>query len=304
MTPRDDPAHVAAAQGERLESLSVGVRQRLAWDRLGGRLSAPRLVGWRRLPGGRIAAAARQEQGADRGAEEGLSQGGHAKRLDAPMGGNSIQNCRVGVRSERMARRFAALLSLSAACVSLALVPVATAAGKRHVPSFDLLVRPVAVSKLPPSLRIGFEAFGKHGRKARVGQVRLAEGVLTAAGNNGWICSSFRAKGEPKFGGSGGCSPRKQAVREGLIGICGDESGRLRIDGLVPNGVATIELDRDSQGPTVAVPVVRNAFAAPLPHANLTFRALSASGEVVIEHRYPLAEAHGVGCYSFFEASR
>jgi hypothetical protein len=200
-----------------------------------------------------------------------------------------------------MARRLVAL-SLSAACLSLALVPIATATGKRHVPSFDLLVRPVAVSKLPSALRVGFEAFGKHGRKARVGQVRLSEGILTAAGNNGWICSNYRAKGEPKFGGSGGCSPRKQAAREGLISICGDQTGKLQIYGLVPNGVATIELDRDRQGPTAIVPVVRNAFVVPPPRADLTFRALSATGEVVIEHRYPLAGARGGGCHSFFEA--
>jgi hypothetical protein len=70
----------------------------------------------------------------------------------------------------------------------------------------------------------------------------------------------------------------------------------------MPNGVVTIELDRDGPGPTQIVPVVRNAFTAPLPHAELTFRAFDASGEAVAEHRYPLAHTRGGACYSFFEA--
>ena len=205
-----------------------------------------------------------------------------------------------------MGRRLAVPLSLLTASLSLALLPSATAAVSSHVPDFDLLVRPVAVSKLPLVLRTGFEGFGKHskahGRRARVGQVRLSEGIVMAAGNYRWICTNYKTKGEPKAAGSGGCSPRSQASQEGLINICAGRSRKVQIDGLVPNGVTTIQLDRGGIGPTILVPVVRNAFAASLPHADLTFRGLNATGETVIEHEYPLADAHGSGCYSFFEA--
>lgn len=201
-------------------------------------------------------------------------------------------------------------VALAVAAAYLMLAPGAGAAGERHVPHFDLLVRPTVVSKLPPELRIGFEGFGKHrhkhGREVRVGRVRLSEGTLTAVGNHRWICTNFTAKGQPKFSGPGGCAPFGQTLREGLVNICDEQGGKLRADGLVPNGVVAIELDRDGHGPTRTVPVVRNAFTTPLPYADLAFRALDASGETVIEHRYPLGDLHrfdgGLGCYAFFEA--
>jgi hypothetical protein len=200
-----------------------------------------------------------------------------------------------------MARRRFALLSLLAACFSVMLTPAATGAARKHVPGFDLLVRPTSVSNLPPSLRLGFERTHKHGLRVRVGQVRLPEGVLTAAGNYRWICTGYRAKGEPKFLAAGGCSSRGQAAREGLIDICGKRGESLRIAGLVPNGVATVEFDLGG-AKKFTVPVDRNAFTAPLPRANLVFRALDTDGETEIEHRYPLADAHGDACFSFFEA--
>ncbi|HYC82410.1 MAG TPA: hypothetical protein VEB65_11525 [Solirubrobacterales bacterium] len=209
----------------------------------------------------------------------------------------------------RLAGPVGAVLVL-AACLGLAPAAGAGATERRHVPEFDLLVRPTTVSKLPAGLRLGFEGFGehhrhKHGRTVRVGQVRLAEGTVTAAGNHRWVCIDFTPKGERRFSGGGGCAPYAQTVRDGLVNICADAGGKLQIDGLVPNGVTAIELDRDGPAPARTVPVVRNAFSAPLPRAGLSFRALNSSGEAVIEHRYPLAHTIGEGgggCYAFFEA--
>ena len=199
---------------------------------------------------------------------------------------------------------------LLAACLVLAAAPHAGAAGERHVPQFDLLVRPTVVSKLPLELRLGFEGFGKHpnkhGREVRVGRVRLDEGTVTAVGNHRWICSHYTAAAEPSFSGHGGCAPFGQVRTDGLVDICTEEGGTLRIDGLVPNGVEAIELDRDGRGPTQTIPVTRNAFTAVPPRTDLTFRALDASGEAVIEHSYPLGHlaplGGGGGCYAFFEA--
>jgi hypothetical protein len=203
----------------------------------------------------------------------------------------------------------AVALVVAATCLGLTMVPGAGAAGRPHVPHFDLLVRPTLISKLPEALRIGFEGFGKHrnehGRKVRVGRVQLSEGTLTAVGNHRWICTNYTAKGEPPLFGGGGCAPYGQAVEEGILDIC-DEGGGLRIDGLVPNGVATIEFDRVGPGPTRTVPVVRNGFTARLPRADITFRALDAGSEAVIEHSFPLGHlihgGGGPGCYTFFEA--
>jgi hypothetical protein len=194
--------------------------------------------------------------------------------------------------------------------------------GGRHFPHFNLLGERVAVKKLPPELRLlvtgppgakGFGAFSHLGHgPVWFGEVERPHATLAAVAKGHWICQYELPKDE--LGGGGSVCASVAAAREfGLLDVTACGKGRpthFRVHALVPDGVASVEIEREDGTIGRTLPVVGNTIAFRIGRENVALHGMGDAAAEDLERKLPLARVgsigdHLSGCsfYSFFEAN-
>lgn len=219
------------------------------------------------------------------------------------------------------ARRIIAAGMAVLACVGgVGTAFAAPVGGGSHYPHFSVLGERVALKKLPPELRLfvtgppgakGFGAFS-HFRRGPVwfGQVERPNATISAVAKGHWICEYEQPKDEVGGGGSTCTSPR--AAREfGLLHVASCGKGRpthFRLNALLPDGVAAVEVEKEDGTIGRTVPVIDNTIAFTVGRGNIVLHGVGDLGAEGLERNLPLATVHGLGSrpgcafYSFFEA--
>jgi hypothetical protein len=214
-------------------------------------------------------------------------------------------------------RRRACLVSLAVlVCAAFAGgAAAAPSSGGRHMPYVSLMNERVAIKKLPFLLRFSFRESGKiHLRGRRppkhgpvwFGEAKRQGATFQVAGTKHWLCDFELPKGE--LGGGGGSCASLADVRrldELSIDSCGG-SHRFRVQGLAPNGLTGVEVERSDGRITRTIPIVDNILAFSIGHVDVTLHGLGDAAAESIERNLPLAGPSGFnggGCsgYAFTE---
>jgi hypothetical protein len=202
------------------------------------------------------------------------------------------------------------------ACAALAgSAGAAPASGGRHMPYLSLMNERVAIKKLPFLLRFSFRQFGRHGLRGRrpqmhgpvwFGEAKQRGATFQVGGTKHWLCDFEIPEGEAG-GGGGSCATLADVRRMDELSIdsCGG-SHQYRINGLAPNGVTGIEVERSDGTITRTIPVVDNIVAFSIGHVDVTLHGVGDAAAEAIERNLPLAGSSGSsrgGCsgYAFTE---
>jgi hypothetical protein len=216
-------------------------------------------------------------------------------------------------------RRGVAVVLAAIACAALVgSAAAAPASGGRHMPYVSLMNERVAIKKLPFLLRFAFREFGGHGLRGRrppkhgpvwFGEAKRQGATSQVAGSKHWLCDFELPAGEAG-GGGGSCATLADVRRmdELSIGSC-DGSHQFRIDGLAPNGVTAVEVERSDGKITRTIPVVDNIIAFSIGHVNITLRGVGDPAAERLERNLPLGGPSGSsrgGCsgYVFTEVAK
>jgi hypothetical protein len=219
------------------------------------------------------------------------------------------------------ARRLIAAGLVVLACAAVAGTALAApASGGRHLQYFSLMNERVAVKKLPFGMRLLFRDFPgakssdspRHGHgPVWFGEVERPGSTIFGAGRGHWICVGHEWNAEVG-GGGGSCTTRAGARELGLldVGSCGKGRPRhFRVNGLVPDGVTALELERSDATIGRTVPVIDNTFAFTVGREDFTLHGVGDAFAEGLERTLPLAHAGGFGdtrggCafYTFAEA--
>jgi hypothetical protein len=208
-----------------------------------------------------------------------------------------------------------------AALATVALIGTAAAApasGGRHMPYISLMNERVAIKKLPFLLRLSFRQFGRGGLRGRrppkhgpvwFGEVERQGATFQVAGTKHWLCD-FEMPGGEVGGGGGSCAPLADVRRMDELSIdsC-NGSHKFRVQGLAPNGVTGIEVERSDGRITRTIPVVDNITAFSIGHVDITLHGVGDAAAERIERNLPLGGSSGSsrgGCsvYAFTEVKR
>jgi hypothetical protein len=208
-----------------------------------------------------------------------------------------------------------------AALVCAALVGSAGAApasGGRHMPYLSLMNERVAIKKLPFLLRFSFRQFGRTGFRGPhppkhgpvwFGEVKRQGATFQAAGTKHWLCA-FEEQTREAGGGGGSCATLADVRRMDELSIdsCGG-SHKFRVQGLAPNGVTGVEVERSDGRITRTIPIVDNVLAFSIGHADITLHGVGDAAAEHIERHLPLAGSSGSsrgGCssYAFAEVAK
>jgi hypothetical protein len=192
----------------------------------------------------------------------------------------------------------------------------APAAGGRHMPYLSLMNERVAIKKLPFPLRFSFRQFGRHDLRGRrppmhgpvwFGEAKRQGATFQVAGTKHWLCDFELPKGEVG-GGGGSCATLADVRRMDELSIdsC-NGSHKFRVQGLAPNGVTGVEVERSDGRITRTIPVVDNILAFSIGHVDITLHGVGDAAAESIEHHLPLGGPSGGsrgGCsgYVFTEA--
>jgi hypothetical protein len=184
------------------------------------------------------------------------------------------------------------------------------------MPYVSLMNERVAIKKLPFLLRFSFRQFGRdglHGRRPPkhgpvwFGEVEQRGATFQVAGTKHWLCDFETPAGEVG-GGGGSCATLADVRRMDELSIdsCGG-SHQYRINGLAPNGVTGIEVERSDGKITRTIPVVDNIIAFSIGHEDITLRGVGDAVAERLERNLPLGAPSGSsrgGCsgYAFIEA--
>jgi hypothetical protein len=198
---------------------------------------------------------------------------------------------------------------------------VASAASDGHLPGFSLLDKKVSAAKLPEELRFFFGGIpGVKGTALPhagqgpfwLGEVRRPNATVAAAASRRWICVTEERPGN--HGGSSSCTEHAAARESGLFDIngCGRTAPvHFRIYGLVPDGIESLQVEKEGGAIARSVPVIENTVAFSIGRENVVLRGVGGAAAEEFEINLPLAQAaklgahrHRGGCstYSFFEA--
>jgi hypothetical protein len=219
------------------------------------------------------------------------------------------------------ARRLIGTGLVALVCAAVAGTALAApASGGRHLPYFSLMDERVAVTKLPFAMRLLFgHALGikgsgppRHGHGPLwFGEVERPNATIFAAARGHWVCDFERSHGDAD-GGGGSCTTTAGARELGLldVGSCGKGRPRhFRINGLVPDGVTGLELERSDGTIGRTVPVIDNTFAFTVGREDFKLHGVGDVAAEKLERTLPLGhvggpDSHIAGCtlYSFFEA--
>lgn len=193
------------------------------------------------------------------------------------------------------------------ACVALAGTALAApASGGRHLPYFSLMSERVAVKKLPFELRFSFGQLpGGIGRSAEhpthgpvwFGEVRRPDATFLAAGNRRQVCEIEKPKDDLE-GFGGGCTTLAAAreLFDLTISSCGGGPARhYRIQGLAPNGVTGLEIEKSDGTVGRTVPVIDNTFSFTVGLEDFTLHGVGNAAAEKLERSLPLARAAGRG---------
>jgi hypothetical protein len=189
------------------------------------------------------------------------------------------------------------------------------ASGGRHMPYLSLMNERVAIKKLPFLLRFSFRQFGRHGLRGRrppkhglvwFGEAKQRGATFQVGGTKHWLCDFEIPEGEAG-GGGGSCATLADVRRMDELSIdsCGG-SHQYRINGLAPNGVTGVEVERSDGTITRTIPVVDNIVAFSIGHVDVTLHGVGDAAAEAIERNLPLAGSSGSsrgGCsgYAFTE---
>jgi hypothetical protein len=197
-------------------------------------------------------------------------------------------------------RRRVCLVGLAIlACAALAGgAEAAPASGGRHMPGLSLMNERVAIKKLPFLLRLSFRHFGAHGLPGRrppkhgpvwFGEAKRQGATFQVAGTKHWLCDFELPKGEVG-GGGGSCASLADVRRMDELSIdsC-NGSHKFRVQGLAPNGVTGVEVERSDGRITRTIPVVDNVLAFSVGHVDITLHGVGDAAAEAIEHNLPLA---------------
>jgi hypothetical protein len=198
------------------------------------------------------------------------------------------------------------------ACAALAgSAAAAPASGGRHMPYLSLMNERVAIKKLPFLLRFSFRQFGRHGLGGRrppkhglvwFGEAKQRGATFQVGGTKHWLCDFEIPEGEAG-GGGGSCATLADVRRMDELSIdsCGG-SHQYRINGLAPNGVTGVEVERSDGTITRTIPVVDNIVAFSIGHVDVTLHGVGDAAAEAIERNLPLAGSSGSsrgGCSSY-----
>jgi hypothetical protein len=215
-------------------------------------------------------------------------------------------------------RRGVFVVLAAIACAALVgSAAAAPASGGRHMPYLSLMNERVAIKKLPFLLRFSFRQFGRHGLRSRrppkhglvwFGEAKQRGATFQVGGTKHWLCDFEISEGEAG-GGGGSCATLADVRRMDELSIdsCGG-SHQYRINGLAPNGVTGIEVERSDGAITRTIPVVDNIIAFSIGHVDVTLRAVGDAAAERLERNLPLGGPGGSsrgGCsgYAFTEAA-
>jgi hypothetical protein len=175
----------------------------------------------------------------------------------------------------------------------------------------------VAIKKLPFLLRLSFREFGRRGLLGRrspkhgpvwFGEVERQGATFQVAGTKHWLCDFETPAGEVG-GGGGSCATLADVRRMDELSIdsCGG-SHKFRIQGLAPNGVTGVEVERSDGRITRTIPVVDNILAFSIGHVDITLHGVGDAAAERIERNLPLGGPSGSsrgGCsgYVFTEVA-
>jgi len=174
------------------------------------------------------------------------------------------------------------------------------------MPYVSLMNERVAIKKLPFPLRLSFRAFGRDGLRGLrgrrppkhgpvwFGEVERQGATFLAAGTKHWLCDFEMPAGEIG-GGGGGCSTLADVRRMDGLSVafsCGG-SHKFRLQGLAPNGVTGLEVERSDGRITRTIPVVDNIVAFSIGHVDVTLHGVGDAGAERIERHLPLAGPSG-----------
>ncbi len=207
-------------------------------------------------------------------------------------------------RRAKWRRGFLVAVAVLACSVLVGSAAAAPASGGRHLPHFTLMNERVAIKKLPFPLRLSFRSSARAGSRLPrapkhgpvwFGEVERPGATIQAAGTKHWICDFEFPHGE--LGGGGGvCARLADVLRlDALtIGSCG-RSNRWRIQGLAPDGVTGLEVERANGRVTRTIPIVDNTFAFSIGHVDFTLRGVGGEAAEGLERSLPLAGTSGSG---------
>jgi hypothetical protein len=213
-------------------------------------------------------------------------------------------------------RRGVAVVLAAIVCAALVgSAGAAPASGGRHMPYLSLMNERVAIKKLPFLLRFSFREFGRHGLGGRrppehgpvwFGEAKQRGATFQAGGTKHWLCDFEIPAGEAG-GGGGSCATLADVRRMDELSIdsCGG-SHQYRINGLAPNGVTGIEVERSDGSITRTIPVVDNIIAFSIGHVDITLHGVGDAAAERLERSLPLGGSSGSsrgGCsgYAFTE---
>lgn len=191
----------------------------------------------------------------------------------------------------------------------------APASGGRHMPYVSLMNERVAIKKLPFLLRFSFRQFGRHGLRGRrppkhgpvwFGEAQRRGATFQVAGTKHWLCDFELPKGEVG-GGGGSCATLADVRRMDELSILScNGSHEFRVQGLAPNGVTGVEVERSDGRITRTIPVVDNILSFSIGHVDITLHGVGDAAAEQIERNLPLAgpSSSRGGCsgYVFAEA--
>jgi hypothetical protein len=216
----------------------------------------------------------------------------------------------VSARSTR--RRGITIVLAAIACAALVgTAAAAPASGGRHMPGVSLMNERVAIKKLPFLLRLAFRGFGRIGPRGRrppkhgpvwFGEAKRQGATFAVAGTKHWLCA-FEEQTREAGGGGGSCATLADVRRldELSIDSCGG-SHQFHVQGLAPNGVTSVEVERSDGRITRTIPVVDNILAFSIGHVDVTLHGVGDAAAKRIEKHLPLggpSGSGGGGCFGY-----
>jgi hypothetical protein len=180
----------------------------------------------------------------------------------------------------------------------------APAGGGRHLPHLSLLNERVAIKKLPFMLRLAFPELGRNGPLGRrppkhgpvwFGESKQQGATFQVAGTKHWLCD-FEIEGGEAGGGGGSCATLADVRRMDELSIdsC-NGSHKFRVQGLAPNGVTGVEVERSDGSITRTIPIVDNILAFSIGHVDVTLHGVGDAAAERLERRLPLGGPSGGG---------